>query len=362
MKTDNRLINFFSKKSALSAAIFLLAFFSFSNTVSAKTLAKYRGAIREAKLAAQNLLAPDVEDESFEDYQKSERATLAQIRKNVPVSEQIEWQNQTFEANNQWLAERLDKLEKEPANSPKRAAFLNEIAERLDALEKKLDELENSVAVTRPKDEDKQKLAEILRREEYQKPEAAQESLFYRIYRKIMEWLDKIFPKPTIPEPSAENNFQSFSFVLQMLLYAVILGIIGFLIYRFAPFLAARFRRFEKSEKRERVILGERLSANETSANLFDEAEKLVRNGDLRGAIRKGYIALLFELSEQKIIGLAQNKTNRDYLRDVRKKKELYENMRGLTLNYERHWYGFSEAEPRDWEEFRRNYKRTVNG
>lgn len=360
MKINNCSFQFLQKKFALLAAIFAVAFFSFSTTVSARTLAKYRGAVREARLAAQNLLAPDDEDESFGDYQTSERATVAQIRKEIPISERIEWQNQTFETNNRWLAEKLDKFEKEPANSPKRKAFLNEIIERLDALEEKLDELENSAAPPRSKDEDKQKLAEILRREEYQKPEVAQESLFYKIYRRIMEWLEKIFPKPNIPELSGDNNFQSFSFVLQILLYAVILGIIGFLIYRFAPFFAARFRWFEKDEKPERVILGERLSANETSANLLDEAEKLARAGDLRGAIRKGYIALLFELSERKIIGLQQNKTNRDYLRDVRKKEKLYENMRGLTLNYERHWYGFSEAEPSDWEEFRRDYQKTI--
>ena len=361
MKKDNRLHNFLPEKFAFGAAIFLLVFFALSATISARTLAKYRGAVREAKLATQSLLAPDVEDESFGDYQKRTRATLAQIRRDIPVSERIEWQNQTFETNNQWLADRLDKFEKEPANSPKREAFLNEISERLDALEASLDELENSVAATRSKDEDKQKLAEILRREEYQKPEAAEESLFYKIYRRIMEWLDGIFPKPNIPEPNPDNNFQSLSFVLQMLLYAVILGIIGFFIYRLAPFFLERSRRFEKSERKERVILGERLSANETSANLYDEAENLARSGDLRGAIRKGYIALLFELSERKIIALQQNKTNRDYLRDVRKKENLYENMRGLTRNYERHWYGFSEAAPRDWEEFRRDYQKTVN-
>ena len=177
----------------LSAAIFLLVFFWLPAISSAGTLAKYRGSIRDARLAVENLLAPDVEDESFEDYQKLERATLAKIRRDVPVSGQIEWQNQTFETNNQWLAETLNKFEREPVKSPKREAFLNEIAERLDAIEQKLDELENAVAAPRSKDEDKQKLAEILRREEYQKPVAAEESLFYKIYRKIMEWLEKIF-------------------------------------------------------------------------------------------------------------------------------------------------------------------------
>nr|MBA3693948.1 DUF4129 domain-containing protein [Acidobacteriota bacterium] len=143
-------------------------------------------------------------------------------------------------------------------------------------------------------------------------------------------------------------------------LYALLFGAIGFLIYRFAPFFANRFKDREKREKKERVILGERLADNETAQNLFDEAERLARTGNLRGAIRKGYIALLCELSERKIIGLSQHKTNRDYLKDVRKQNELYKNMSGLTNNYERHWYGFDSAEETDWEEFRNGYRKAV--
>ncbi len=146
-----------------------------------------------------------------------------------------------------------------------------------------------------------------------------------------------------------------------MLLYALVLGLIGFLIYRFAPFSANRFRQRVKKEKKDRVILGERLSADETAQNLFSEAEKLASEGNLRGAIRKGYIALLCELSDRKIIGLAQHKTNRDYLRDVRQRQELHENMNGLTSNFERHWYGLNNAEEKDWEEFRQSYKKAVN-
>ncbi len=92
----------------------------------------------------------------------------------------------------------------------------------------------------------------------------------------------------------------------------------------------------------------------------FAEAENLAGQGNLRGAIRKGYIALLCELADRKIIGLSQHKTNRDYLKDVRKQNELYKNMSGLTNNYERHWYGFDDAEESDWEEFRNSYKKAV--
>ena len=102
------------------------------------------------------------------------------------------------------------------------------------------------------------------------------------------------------------------------------------------------------------------MAADETSKNLFAEAEKLAGEGDLKAAIRKGYISLLFELSERKLIGLAKHKTNRDYLRDVRKRRELFREMNGLTLNYERHWYGFESADEKDWEEFKNGYRNTI--
>jgi hypothetical protein len=340
--------------------IFLVGFLLFSpHSISAVTLTEYRKNIREAKVLIINLMNPDVEDLSYEDFQKLERKTVTELRSKLPVRETIEWENSSLETNNQWLADKLDKFEKESPDAPQRWETLTEISERLDALEVKIEELENPATAARAKDEDKRKLVEILRREEYQKPKEKQPSLFEKMYLWLMEWLAKMFPRPNI-SPSS-TGFQSLSFVLQMLLYALILSAIGFLIYRFAPFFANRFLTRERSEKKERVILGERLAEGETAQNLFSEAERLAREGNLRGAIRKGYIALLCELSDKKIIGLSQHKTNRDYLRDVRKQNELYANMSGLTNNYERHWYGSDDAEERDWEEFRNGYRKAVN-
>ncbi|MDQ3710863.1 MAG: hypothetical protein M3388_01385 [Acidobacteriota bacterium] len=330
------------------------------SSIFARTLTAYRANINSAKLLAQNLFSPDTEDESFTDYLKLERETLREIRAKVPASEKIEWQNASVETNNQWLIDNLVRFEKEPRESPKRSQILIEIIERLDALDKKFDELENPSAQNRTKDEDKQKLAEILRREEYQQAEEKQESFFQKLYRKLIEWLAEFLPRPNPSTASPTAGFGAVSFILQIILYALLFGAIGFLIYRFAPFFAKRFKNKERGEKKERVILGERLREDETAQNLFDEAERLARTGNLRGAIRKGYIALLCELSERKIIGLSQHKTNRDYLKDVRKQNDLYKNMSGLTSNYERHWYGFDSAEETDWEEFRNGYRKAV--
>jgi hypothetical protein len=163
-----------------------------------------------------------------------------------------------------------------------------------------------------------------------------------------------------LPEPTETSSFQGLPFFLQILIYGAVIALIGFLIYKFAPYLITRFQMREKREKRERVILGEKIGINETPDNLFSEAERMAQAGDLRGAIRKGYIALLCELSDRKIIGLSKNKTNRDYLRAVRKRRELYQNMHGLTNNFERHWYGFQKAEESDWNEFKDGYQKAV--
>ena len=88
----------------------------------------------------------------------------------------------------------------------------------------------------------------------------------------------------------------------------------------------------------------------------------MYKRQNLRGAIRKGYIALLCELSDRKLIGLARHKTNRDYLRDVRKRADLFENMNGMTLNFERNWYGLRPTDAQDWEDFKSSYQQTISG
>jgi hypothetical protein len=64
---------------------------------------------------------------------------------------------------------------------------------------------------------------------------------------------------------------------------------------------------------------------------------------------------------------LARYKTNRDYLRDVvsssdNERGEFYENINGLTSNFERHWYGFDTVEEKDWDEFKSVYKKALSG
>ena len=336
-----------------------LTVFVLSCAANAATLSEYRDNIKHLKEDLNSLIVPD-DDWTDEKEQNFINEIYEELPELFPAKEKIEWQGEAVETDNEWLINKFTSFKDLEKNDPKRQQILAEIYERLDAVEQKIIELETATASERTKDEEKQKLAEILKREEYAKPQEQKESVIARAYRRFMEWLRGLFPEPEIQTPTNPTGFQAIPFFLQILIYALVLALIGFLIYKFAPFLINRFQTREKREKRERVILGEKLAADETSGNLFSEAERMAQAGDLRGAIRKGYIALLCELSDRKIIGLSKNKTNRDYLRDVRKRRELYQNMNGLTNNFERHWYGFQDATENDWNEFKDDYYKAV--
>lgn len=353
-----------SRAAAKLAAVVLFCLFTLLPAgVFGATPAEYRTKLISAQTATNRLLvyAGEILDESRAADAGFERQMLAELRSALPATEKVEWDGTVVETGNQWLEPKLRAFEEATGDWRKRRLILAEIGERLAALERKIVELEGVSAAARSKDEDKRKLAEILRRLEYQKPEAQEKSWFERLQERIKKWFDEKMPNPQPVPETAGSGLQALSVGLQILLYVLILGFIGFLIYRFAPFFAGRFRRREREDGGERVILGEKLAAHENAQTLFDEAEALARTGNLRGAIRKGYIAMLCELSDRKIIGLAQHKTNRDYLRDVRKKRVLYESMHGLTNQFERHWYGFETADETDWQEFREIYQKAVS-
>ena len=136
----------------------------------------------------------------------------------------------------------------------------------------------------------------------------------------------------------------------------LILYVLWQLFKRFQRPLEAKARK----KRAARVVLGERLQPEQTSSDLLAEAEALARNGDLRAAIRKGYIALLVELGDRNVISLAQYKTNRDYLRSVSSHPQLHSRMKNLTESFERHWYGFAQVTPNDWQDFRSGYREAL--
>jgi hypothetical protein len=326
----------------------------FAAGVSAMPLAEYRERVRRSVAALEELTA--IEETS--ELMKRAPATFRFVRSTLPATDTVKTGTSSVEVNNAWLNEALKDYEKALASDPHHAAYvLAETTERLQALSDRLQELDKpSGSVSESKDEDRARIASILRRDQYNQMQA-EPSALSRLWKQFLEWLARLVPQTgPLPrgEPAAVSRFaEIFVVVLAM-------AAISFVVWKLGPRFLRRAAPRKRPKREARVVLGERLGPDRTAKDLLAEADDLARAGNQRGAIRKGYIALLCELSDRKVLRLAQSRTNRDYLRAVQDRRVLHDFMRGLTESFEKHWYGLTPATENDWSAFRATYQKAL--
>lgn len=344
------------QKNLSRAAMVVLIFLAVSSQARGATLAEYRARISQASNALTQL--PDYYPDDPEQRSALVESSVAQIATLLPAKETVLHNGQTIEIDNQWFHEALaeyQRIQKRANPQVHGEEIRRQMNERLQALGQRIDEMQSASSAS-DKETEKARLAEILQRPEYQKG-AAEESAIQRLWERFLRWLSGLFPKM---KPIQPGTGRALSGIAQIVVIAISIALIAFLIWKFLPRLLSN--RGKKKTKREaRIVLGERLEPDQTAADLLEQAEALARSGDLRGAIRKAYIALLCELGDRKVISLAQHKTNRDYLMSVRHRSSLYQSMRGLTNSFELHWYGFVPPAPGDWDEFRSGVRTASN-
>jgi hypothetical protein len=338
---------------SLFAAFVIILCGSSLSVMAATSLSTYREHVRKAVSALETLTMLD-EDDDEKSYAARRALTLRGVRETLPPTETIDWNGATVQADNKWLDEALKKFEEMPSADPARINALSRITERLHALDERLTEMGGKgTGAASSKDVEKAQLAAILRRAEYS-DQTSQPSALRRLWNRFTKWLSELFPNS---KPLAPGQTRAFTGVAQIFVIALATAVIIYAFWQLSPWLRNRSLNLKLEKRKARVVLGERLAADQTAADLLAEAEALARNGDLRAAIRKGYIALLCELSDRKLLSLAQHKTNRDYLRAVRDQEPLYREMQHLTNAFENHWYGFTPATEQDWNAFRAGYR-----
>lgn len=344
-----------SSRSRFFAAFALTCVFGPLTIAIAATLDDYQHRVTAAAALIEELRGAG-EDESNPQPETFITTNLIRVRQMLPAKETVVLEGLSVPVDNAWLHEELTTYEK-TRGTLKRSESLARIAERLRAIDERIQEIyRRKIDAASDKDAEKGRLAEILRRPEYVS-KAPEGSALERLLERILRWLAKLFPQVKPMQPGGGSPW--ISNVAQILVVGICLAAIAFLIWRFGPRLM-QGRRKKKTKREARIILGERLEPDQTSADLLAQADVLARNGDLRSAIRKAYIALLCELGDRKLIHIAQSKTNRDYLYSVRDKGSLYSSMRKLTTTFELHWYGLVPAGENDWNDFRNNYQKTL--
>jgi hypothetical protein len=283
-------------------------------------------------------------------------AKLHTAREALPRNEVVEWLGTRYLIDNGWLDDQLKDVERSDTTAAARYASLKRVTERLEALDARLNEDEAAGSKYAGKAETHDRLAAILQRPEYAKA-VKEETAFSRILRWLSKFIERLFPSRKSMSPSRATALSRFA---QIFVVVIALAAIGYSLWMFAPRLLQRRKSKKPAKQTARVVLGERLEPEQSAADLIAEAEALARNGDLRGAIRRGYIALLVELADRNLISLAQYKTNRDYLRALRSSAPLHRQMESLTNNFELHWYGLVPPQESDWTAFRTGYKEAL--
>lgn len=290
---------------------------------------------------------------------KQRDETFARVRDLLPPREKVARDGGFVEVDNTWVREALGSLESEK-DYEKGAAGLRVLAGRLRALEVRLGGPEADAAAELDRDAERGRLNSILRRPEFDRQAPKQKGALERLIEGFAEWLRDLFAwlfRDMRASPGGSPRVSKLTLVLVGVLCLIVLAYVAWRAWQ------GRGVGRRKSAGREvRVVLGERLEADQTASDLLDEAERLARAGELRGAIRKAYVALLCELGDRGVVRLAQHKTNRDYLDAVRRaaRPALYTELLPLTSDFELHWYGLRAASDADWESFKTRCRRVI--
>ena len=321
--------------------------------VAAIPIAEYQQRLKQAVNELDKVTTVEVDKHWVEaDFEQRMLETIELVRATLPEHLTVEVDGEDYNVDNSSLHKSLEELEKLPG--AKQFEKVELITESLQALEVRITERQTAVARAESKEQAKSKLESILARPEYATEQRGPNAIT-RLIQDFIRWLQNLFPKRTPVEP---GRVDVISLIAQILVIGVALVVLLYVV----KILLGRFGRTRKTKKprkkEARIVLGERLEPEATSTDLLSQAEALARNGELRAAIRKAYIAFLVELGDRKMISLAQHKTNRDYLNSVKSIPPLHATMRGLTDSFERHWYGFEQATPDDWQDFRAGYRR----
>ncbi len=334
----------------------LLLVLIWTNGTFAISLGEYRERVGKA-IGSLDLLHETEEFQTQSQKDEFSATNLRVAREALALRETVEWNGVKFNVDNSWLEDELKEFEKLSASDHNRSAALDRILERLQALAERLQEIDKGAAASMlSKAELNERLAAVLQRPEYART-VKKESALSRLWRQFWKWISDLFPKSSALNPGGASVV---SRVAQVFVLLVALAAIAYVLWKFGPRLLHKRKAKKTSKPRPRIVLGERLEPDQSAADLLAQAEALARAGDLRGAIRRGYIALLVELADRKIISLAQHKTNRDYLGAVREIQTLHRNLKTLTNSFEQHWYGLVPANDIDWAAFRAGYKEAL--
>ena len=140
-----------------------------------------------------------------------------------------------------------------------------------------------------------------------------------------------------VRKPRRSVNFSGsgfFNSIFGIIFWIAAIGLFGYLVYRLFLSNSSFLSRNRKNVASDIAVVEEE-NANDPDSLL----RNAIKAGNYRLAIRYLYLQSLKRLSEKKFIEINTNKTNYEYVTEIRKHKFANE-FASLTLQYEYVWYG----------------------
>ena len=156
-------------------------------------------------------------------------------------------------------------------------------------------------------------------------------------------------PKPE-KEPVDLSGKGFFDSIFGIIFWIIAIGLFGFLVYKLFLSNSALFSRNRRNISSDIDIVSEQD---------ITDTEKLlrnaIRNGNYRLAVRYLYIQSLEKLAERKFIEINSNKTNYEYVTELRRHRFANE-FASLTLQYEYVWYGEYPVDEKLYEQIQNSF------
>lgn len=176
------------------------------------------------------------------------------------------------------------------------------------------------------------------------------ESVWQRVQRRLVKLLQSIFGKV---DPLKTGKF--IIFILRLLAILVV----GCVVYLVVKYLLAKNGALFFSRKNKSLKIPEGDIHEDIHQINFSEAIlKYESEGDYRSAVRYRFLQTLKKLSDQKLIDWNMEKTNRDYLAELKiaNQKAVF---RELTYIFDYVWYGEFKISDQDYLNFKIKFEQS---
>lgn len=188
-----------------------------------------------------------------------------------------------------------------------------------------------------------------------------------RAIKKFLKWL--LSSEREIKQESKPKDI-AWVHSVRFFLYAIIAILVCF-----ALFLGLKLYKNRTSKKAETGSVAaspqpdlndENVSPADFASNQWNQlADRLIKEGSLRLALRAIYLGILAHLSESHLIYLAKYKSNRDYLLELRRREHVMQGLVTIFSNtvkaFDKAWYGMYDVALEDLKLFRSQYERIQN-